>query len=301
MEKTAADKDGIFEYGMNDLGKLHSLADYVDGDIMIMSSAAAVNTTRPTRGNMFMLIACAQGHLETSLNGEVYDVAQGDLLFCLPNVIMDSVEASPDFTGSVICMTSRIVQGLLGTHVATWNRTLYVEHRVKYHLSTDNVRYVIHYGELLKQKMEQQANPFKAEIIQSIMRAILFEMCGLMLGEADTAADPSLNQAEILFNRFIDMLSAEKVKKHPVYYYASHLCISPKYLSVVCKQMSDKTASDWIEEYVAEDIRYYLRNTMKPMKEVCDILNFPNLSFFGKYVKMHFGCTPSEFRRQGLK
>ena len=33
------------------------------------------------------------------------------------------------------------------------------------------------------------------------------------------------------------------------------------------------------------------------MKEVCDILNFPNLSFFGKYVKTHFGLTPSEFRK----
>ena len=71
-----------------------------------------------------------------------------------------------------------------------------------------------------------------------------------------------------------------------------------KYLSVVCKQMSDRTASSWIEEYLNEDIRFHLRNTTKPIKEICKILNFPNLSFFGKYVKGQFGCTPTEYRKQ---
>ena len=106
-------------------------------------------------------------------------------------------------------------------------------------------------------------------------------------------------QAERLFNRFLDVLSTEKTKKRPVYYYADKLCISSKYLSVICKQMSDRTASEWIGTYLEEDIRYLLCNTDKPMKEVCVILNFPNLSFFGKYVRQHFGCTPSQLRKQG--
>jgi AraC-like DNA-binding protein len=27
-------------------------------------------------------------------------------------------------------------------------------------------------------------------------------------------------------------------------------------------------------------------------------LGFPNTSFFGKYVKEHFGCTPTQLRQQ---
>lgn len=293
--------DGILEYGMTDLGRLNSIVDYVDGDIMIVSNAASVSSSQPARGNMFTLMACAQGRLNISLNGESYVLKQGDLLFCLPNVIIGGVEVSDDFKGSVLCMTSRIVQGLLGTNVSTWNRALYVEHRIIFHLSDADVAVVVNYGDLLQQKMEEQNNPFKAEIIQSILRAILFELCSMMISNSeDDENDKStnLNQAEIIFNRFIDILSAEKQKKHPVYYYASQLCISPKYLSVVCKQMSDRTASSWIEEYLNEDIRFHLRNTTKPIKEICKILNFPNLSFFGKYVKGQFGCTPTEYRKQ---
>lgn len=59
--------DGILEYGMTDLGRLNSIVDYVDGDIMIVSNAAYVSTSQPTRGNMFTLMACAQGCLHISL------------------------------------------------------------------------------------------------------------------------------------------------------------------------------------------------------------------------------------------
>ena len=48
--------DGILEYGMTDLGRLNSIVDYVDGDIMIVSNAASVSTSQPTRGNMITLI-----------------------------------------------------------------------------------------------------------------------------------------------------------------------------------------------------------------------------------------------------
>ena len=90
--------------------------------------------------------------------------------------------------------------------------------------------------------------------------------------------------------------TSERMKKRPVYYYADALYITPKYLTVVCKEVSGKTASDWIEEYLAEDISFYLRNTSKSMKEICEILNFPNVSFFGKYVRQHFGMTPTDYR-----
>lgn len=79
-------------------------------------------------------------------------------------------------------------------------------------------------------------------------------------------------------------------------YYASQLFISPKYLTIICKKNSDKTANDWIREYTLADISYYLRNTELSVKEISIKLGFPNTSFFGKYVKEHFGCTPLAYR-----
>ena len=87
-------------------------------------------------------------------------------------------------------------------------------------------------------------------------------------------------------------LTVEAVMK----WYANELCISAKYLSAICKKQSGKTANEWITEHVMEDIRYNLRHTDYSIKQICDLLGFPNPSFFSNYVKEHFGMTPAQFR-----
>ena len=106
-----------------------------------------------------------------------------------------------------------------------------------------------------------------------------------------------VNTANAHFQRFLDLLHAEHNKHRTVESYASELCISPKYLSVICKKHSGKTANEWITEHVMEDIRYYLKQTDYSIKQICNQLGFPNTSFFGRYVKEHFGVTPTQLRK----
>ena len=82
-------------------------------------------------------------------------------------------------------------------------------------------------------------------------------------------------QRDVLFRRFIELLASTRIKQRKVSWYAEKLCISPKYLSTICKQVSGKTAYYWINEYVVIDIRYWLKNTNKTIKEISDILEFP--------------------------
>ncbi len=79
-------------------------------------------------------------------------------------------------------------------------------------------------------------------------------------------------------------------------FYANQLYVTPKYLSAVCKEVSGQTASELITQYMVKDILYLLRNSQKSIKEIANELNFPNLSFFGKYVKQHLGMSPKQYR-----
>ncbi len=88
------------------------------------------------------------------------------------------------------------------------------------------------------------------------------------------------------------------VKPRSVTFYANQLCVTPKYLSTVCKQISGRTAFDWINEYVQTDIRHLLKFSQMPIKEIAEALQFPNVSFFGKYCRMRLGQSPTALRRQ---
>ena len=74
------------------------------------------------------------------------------------------------------------------------------------------------------------------------------------------------------------------------------MCISPKYLSAICKRNSGKSANKWITEKLTGDVRYYLHQTDLSIKQICDLLGFSSQSLFCKYVKEHIGMTPMEFR-----
>ena len=39
-----------------------------------------------------------------------------------------------------------------------------------------------------------------------------------------------------------------------------------------------------------------LERSDKSIKEIANELNFPNISFFGKYVKKHTGMSPKQYR-----
>ena len=47
---------------------------------------------------------------------------------------------------------------------------------------------------------------------------------------------------------------------------------------------------------MVRDVQYLLRQRGKSIKEICNELEFPNLSFFGRYVKKHLGLSPKAYR-----
>ena len=96
----------------------------------------------------------------------------------------------------------------------------------------------------------------------------------------------------------MDLLPEYVSKDRSVSFYSEKLCVTPKYLSVVCKSLTGKSALGWIHDYTTEIIRYKLKHSSHSIKEISESLNFPNLSFFGKYVRSHLGMSPTDYRKQ---
>lgn len=108
-------------------------------------------------------------------------------------------------------------------------------------------------------------------------------------------------QHEYIFRRFIEKLSKDNGMHRSVSYYADALFYTPKYLSKVIKDACGKNPSTLINEYTMEHIKYQLRNSDKSIKEIAEEFNFPNQSFFGKYVKAHLGVSPQQYRDEKEK
>lgn len=65
---------------------------------------------------------------------------------------------------------------------------------------------------------------------------------------------------------------------------------------MVVREVSGKTASEWIDNFVLLEAKVLLRSTHMTIQQISDELHFPSQSFFGKYFKRLAGVSPKEYR-----
>ena len=185
-------------------------------------------------------------------------------------------------------------------HVPTnnWNIQVHNQRTNIIQLPKEDQEQFIYYYELIKFKMQHQERRNSTIVMQAIIQAVLFDVLSLIDNKVDSEEADAPSHGKTLFNDFLRLLAAKEVKHMPVDNYASELNITPKYLTMLCTKYSGKPASDWIAQYTKEDIRYHLLHTDLSVKEIASKLGFPNISFFGSYVRRHFGVSPTQLRNQ---
>ena len=278
--------------------------DYIDGDILIISNIRNM-PDHLCVGNSLMLdvilfVACTHGKLQMRIKSKTIVVHPYEMLCCGPNTTIDDCMISPDFEARILCLSPRIIQSILHDDKKIWNHYFYISQNPVLHISEESSRLFEQYYRLLEYRMKFPQRSYNKKTMVSLVSALLYDLLADLSSPSFevTESDALISQGDILFKRFIELLSDSEPKERSVSYYAEQLCITPKYLSTTIKKVSGKTAFEWINEYVMEDVKRQLSFSGKSIKEIADYLKFPNISFFGKYVKTHLGVSPTEFRRQ---
>ncbi|MDO4163155.1 MAG: helix-turn-helix domain-containing protein [Bacteroides sp.] len=272
---------------------------YVDKDIELMTDMRTLSYLDERNPSAYVLISCQQGVIQFRFNGTPIQLKSRMSFVCPPNNRITNVLLSPDAIVAVLKMSTRMVQELMSSRIDEWNKFFYVN-QYNLSISTDeHLRQMKFYIDLINSKASMESTPYHKEIMQSILRAVLFEILSLIKQSKQAQSDASgMSRSKYHFTQFLELLSATPVKHKPVEYYADQLCISSKYLSAVCKECSNKSARQWIYDMKNEDIRYNLVSTNLSIKEIANKLGYEDFSFFCKYVRRHFGCSPTELRKQ---
>ena len=280
---------------------------YSDNEIVVVDSIQQFTQISSAHVAMNAIVICTSGKAQAQMNGIQMELHRNQIAIIPQNVTVTDVMVSPDFDVKGMFLTNRILRSFLNEKISVWNDMMYIHRQHIVTMDEDEILFYTHFYDMLTLAIEKgKENPYHTEIIQALLRSAILGLCGTMkwmlladnspLGSAAWQRQ-ELSSGKSHFQRFLDLLHSTDVKHRTVEAYANDLYISPKYLTTICKKNSGKTANEWITEHVLEDIRYYLKQTDLSIKQICNQLGFPNPSFFGKYVKDHFGMTPMEFRK----
>ena len=284
------------------------LVKYNDDELVIVDNLREIPQFGSGKIDFNVVAACITGRMLLEVSGQPTTVNAQQIFICHPHVVLSNLMISPDFECKVMCLSDRLLRSILQSQMLIWNNKLYKQRHCIIDIPAD--RFGL-YNELRYQWLNKD-NPFKREILVSLLRVALLELCHQLMSN-DQKAEDVLSQErlrvgttagmgnsrmETIFHQFLKNIARRRIKKLSVSEYAEELCISPKYLSTVCRTVSEKSPTEWISEYVIEDITHYLKNSELTASQIGIELGFPNASFFGKYVREHLGMSPNEYRKE---
>lgn len=288
----------ILTGGLEKTEVLEKVASYYDDRLAIIESVQRLDGSVAAKINIFSFVLCRKGKGTIWVNDQSYDFKENDLLICMPDDILEHGTKSEDFQVSGFLMSPDYIFRLISSR-SRWDFKLYLETHPVFSLNEKEVGIFSQYFDLLRSKLTGEPCKYQKELIDLLVQAFMCELGSSMERFIESESSSlSYSSGNNLFQSFLDTLSSSYPKKRMVSVYADKLHVTPKYLSSVCKEVSKHTASEWINWYVMKDVEYQLKRTKKTIKEVANELEFPSLSFFGKYVKRYLGMSPREYREK---
>ena len=241
---------------------------------------------------------CTQGKGTFSVTNREACLGPGDLLICRPGSLLESRQPTPDFAISGFYLSRRFFEELSTIPLELWNSQSYIECNPVLHLSPQSTELFCHYYDLISSKLSDRSPLKHHQLVTTLLiQAFMYEFHDTLSNNIEVAA-PHYTSADNLFRRFADLLLQSYPRPRAVKWYADRLHVTPKYLSTVCKQTCGCTASHLINRYVLEDVKRLLMRPEKSIKQIVVELEFPSISFFGKYVKKHLGMAPKFYRQR---
>lgn len=270
---------------------------YADNDVVIIDDLRNFSKLQAIKLDFLLIIVIKSGRLAMRANREEAIATSNDIIICQPNTIMNDCLFSFDFSAKAVCLSSQIARSML--HIGdVVDISFYLKNRPIIHIDGSSMSTFEKYHALLSEQLVKEDSKYKKQIVCSLVNSFLFCLLSIIEQVTPQREFLHMSRGSLLFKQFIDLLTSIEVKPRRVDFYSKKLCVSSKYLSEVCKVNSGKTATEWIVEYTVEDINRLLSHSDLSVKEISNYLDFPNLSFFGKFVKAHLGCSPSQFRKK---
>ena len=287
----------ITELDLNDVPQMYHNIKYTDGEIYFADNITSIpGLMKQFKVNFIAYVIVTEGRLTLDLNGITYQLGKNCSLFVDRKMVVDNVKHTESFN-CIICAMSTDV-GFAFFHKSLIQSIMHIMSNPVIKMEQNEVDLMMKYYELLQFKMDHQEMNFGRETVRDIIRCFAYDLLSNINKHLDTSTDGEmLRQSDRIYRRFMLMLAENSNVNRSVQSYADELCVSPKYLTSVCRKHSDRTASELIATAVVSRIKQLLLYSDLSIKEVAGEMGFTNLSFFGKYVKKHLGVSPNHYRK----
>lgn len=275
---------------------------YIFSHITPQDETSPFDMSMPMRFGGLMFVLCLDGDISVDINLNTYHITAGMVAITGPDAIVkvNSVEwktldayslfVSPEFIRDI------------NIDINVFGQRMYSHPRSPlFKLSPEEMNLLKRYLELLHLNAKENAEDvYSKNISRCLLASVLYQMMRFVVKrKEEVEEEPATFSRRMNYvQEFVRLVHTFHRSERSVGFYAGKLFISPKYLSLIVKEATGRSAAEWIDEYVILEAKNMLRFSGKNIQQVAYDLNFTSQSSFGKYFKHLTGMSPSEFMKK---
>ena len=259
----------------------------------------------PVRFEGILFVLCLKGKLEVEINLQQIELSSNSLLCLGPDKIISSKQTDfSDFEAYFLFMSPQFLRDI-NIDMNVMNNigrmaSLKSSRQPVLLLSDEESQLLQKYMELLHYNTIKNSDElYIKNISRNIIASVIYQI--FQFGEKymphERVEERPLSRRANYVQEFMRLMHENYRQERSVGFYADKLFISPKYLSLIIKEMTGRSAAEWIDECVILEAKNLLRYSGKNIQQVAYELNFTNQSSFGKYFKHLTGMSPSQFQK----
>ncbi len=248
---------------------------------------ASYDLQKPHIAQQYGIIVITTGIGHHTIDFKKYDFTNGTFLFIAKGQTQ-TFDFKPGNEGYVVSFSEEFLNGKRNRSQSLSQTWLYNYHTLKPKIQVKSLEQD-HFFDIIKRMYHeyQAKNAFAGkEIIQTLLNLLLLE-------SERKKRDEFSNTSQIDYNSIFFQFK-NLCEKH----YAESLSISYKHLNNICKQCINKTAKQFIDDFIIIEAKRCLLSSELSVREISEHTGFDEATNFVKYFKKHTDFSPEKYRKK---
>lgn len=239
---------------------------------------------------------CRRGWAQFTIDLKQYEITEGTQIIVLPGSILHVEGKSQDFLISYLeCSADMFREAALRLDPPFFH---FIKENPCYRLPVEKRKVINGLMNASEAIYEDKENCFRLQIMKNHLQCFLYDIYDKCQRSFIRQQTEGKSRQDELFKGFISLVHEHCICEREVSFYADRLCISTKYLTGICRNVTGYSAKKLIDNFVILEIKVLLQSTGLSIQEIADKLGFPDQSYLGRYFKRHEKISPVEYRHQ---
>ena len=231
-----------------------------------------------------------KGTVRGKMNNQLMELRANTGILVLADHVLTEVEVSPDCVFYVLGFTTQFADRL-NIHIPQEVLTKMFVNPI-WNMTESQMQIILQYIHLLRTLIEVN----KPQAITNLVRSMMYNQAAAY--EVTPQQANLISRAEQICGQYLSLVELHCREQHTVEWYASQMCLVPKYLSNVVKLTIGSSPNKYIDEALTRQAKSLLSSTSLSIQQISDRLGFQNQSHFGTFFKRQTGLNPKAFKEQ---